>query len=202
MKRRMRPATRCPGRWPRAPAERPSAWRRREAATEIEVKSWPACLGSTATPEMAVPGAENRRGVAFPRPRSLWLPRLDRSRTTRLLPMRVVVPWDRVALGLELPVLPGKPLPNPVVRARELQAALDEHGTAAGVARAFGITRASVCQYLTILRRLPPEVLVAVEREKDQVKLKSMSLRHLLGLAMTGGASGRARRPTCRSGRR
>jgi hypothetical protein len=38
--------------------------------------------------------------------------------------MRVVVPWDRVALGLELPVLPGKSLPNPVVRARKLQAAL------------------------------------------------------------------------------
>jgi hypothetical protein len=39
--------------------------------------------------------------------------------------MRVVVPWDRVALGLELPVLPGKPLPNPGVRAREFQAARD-----------------------------------------------------------------------------
>lgn len=66
----------------------------------------------------------------------MWLPRPDRSRTTHLLPMRVVVPWDRVALGLELPVLPGRPLPNHVVRARELQAALEKHGTAAGVARA------------------------------------------------------------------
>ena len=94
--------------------------------------------------------------------------------------MRVVVPWDRVALGLELPVLPGRSLPNPVVRARELQAALEEHGTVAGVARAFGITRASVCQYLTILRRLPPEVLAAVEVERDPVKLRRFTLRRLL----------------------
>lgn len=84
--------------------------------------------------------------------------------------MRVVVPWDRFALGLELPVLPGRPLPNPVVRARELHAALEKHGTAAGVARAFGITRASVCQYLAILRRLPPELLAEVEREKGHGK--------------------------------
>lgn len=94
--------------------------------------------------------------------------------------MRMVVPWDRVALGLELPVVPGKPLPNPVVRARELQAALEKLGTAAGVARAYGVTRARVCQYLAILRRLPPEVLATVEREKDPVKAKAFTLRRLL----------------------
>ena len=126
----------------------------------------------------------------------MWLPKLDRSRTDRLLPMRVVVPWDRVALGLELPVLPGKPLPNPVVRARELQGALGKHGTAAEVARAFGITRASVCQYLTILRRLPPEVLAQVELEKDQAKLKHVSLRRLLMSAKSNNAGGRRRRTT------
>jgi hypothetical protein len=79
--------------------------------------------------------------------------------------MRVMVPWDRVALGLEVPVLPGRPLPNPVVRARELQKALEQHGTPAGVARAYGVTRASVCQYLTLLRRLPAELLEAVQEE-------------------------------------
>lgn len=97
--------------------------------------------------------------------------------------MRVVVPWDRVALGLELPVLPGRPLPNPVVRARELQAALEKHGTAAGVARAFGITRASVCQYLTILRRLPPELLAEVAVETNPGRLKTFTMRRLLGVA-------------------
>jgi hypothetical protein len=40
--------------------------------------------------------------------RHYWLRKWDRSRTERLLPMRVVVPWDRVALGSELPVLPEK----------------------------------------------------------------------------------------------
>lgn len=94
--------------------------------------------------------------------------------------MRVVVPWDRVALGLELPVLPGRPLPNPLARARELQAALKKHGTAAGVARAFGVTGASVCQYLTLLRRLPPELLAEVEGEKDPAKLRAYTLRALL----------------------
>lgn len=108
--------------------------------------------------------------------------------------MRVVVPWDRIALGLELPVLPGKPLPNPVVRARELQAALERHRTAAGVARAFGITRASVCQYLTLLRRLPTEVLAQVEAEKDAAKLKGFTLRKLLDVAKVEGPAERRRR--------
>ena len=107
--------------------------------------------------------------------------------------MRVVVPWDRVALGLELPVLPGRPLPNPVVRARELQGALERHGTAAGVARALGVTRASVCQYLTLLRRLPPDVLAAVEREKDPAKAKAFTLRRLLRAA-ADARGGRSRR--------
>ena len=48
--------------------------------------------------------------------------------------LRVVVPWHRVALGLEVPVLTGRPPRNPLVRARELQAALEKHGTAAGAA--------------------------------------------------------------------
>jgi hypothetical protein len=109
--------------------------------------------------------------------------------------MTVVVPWDRVALGLGLPVLPGRPLPNPVVRARELQAALEQRGTAAGVARAYGVTRASVCQYLTLLRRLPAEVLEAVEVEKDPDRLKQLTLRKLLAEALVGGQGDRRRSP-------
>ena len=107
--------------------------------------------------------------------------------------MRVVVPWDRVALGLELPVLPGRPLPNPVARARELQAALEQHGTAAGVARAYGVTMASVCQYLTLLRRLPAEVLAEVEVEKNPARLKQFTLRKLLETGQGGGRAPRAR---------
>ncbi len=115
--------------------------------------------------------------------------------------MRVVVPWDRVALGLELPVLPGRPLPNPVVRARELQAALAQHGTAAEVARAYGVTRASVCQYLTLLRRLPAELLAEVEVEKDPVKLSKLTLRRLLKASRAKG-EGWPRQPAGRTSTR
>lgn len=61
--------------------------------------------------------------------------------------------------------------------------ALEQHGTAAGVARAYGVTRASVCQYLTLLRRLPAEVLAEVEVEKDPARLKQLTLRKLLEAA-------------------
>jgi hypothetical protein len=107
--------------------------------------------------------------------------------------MTVVVPWDRVALGLELPVLPGKPLPNPVVRAREFQAALERHGTAAEVARAYCVTRASVCQYLTLLRRLPPDLLARVEFEQEPARLREMSLRNLMAIAKLDGVGDRRR---------
>jgi ParB-like chromosome segregation protein Spo0J len=108
--------------------------------------------------------------------------------------MTVVVPWDRVALGLELPVLPGKPIPNPVVRARELQAALAEHGTASEVARALGLTRAGVSQYLTLLRRLPPDLLAKVESEQEPARLREMSLRNLMAIAKLEGVGDRRRR--------
>ena len=115
--------------------------------------------------------------------------------------MRVVVPWGRVALGLELPMLPGKPLPNPAVRARELQAALGKHGTAAGVARACGVTRASVCQDLTLLRRLPAEVLEAGEVERDPVEGRRLTLRKLLEtIRMKGQGEGRVRSDARRRG--
>jgi hypothetical protein len=81
-----------------------------------------------------------------------------------------------------------------VVRARELRAALERHGTAAGVARAFGITRASVCQYLTILRRLPPEVLAEVEGETDPATLKRFTLGRLLNLSTVSTVGARRRR--------
>jgi hypothetical protein len=120
----------------------------------------------------------------------VWLPSLDSSRTDRILPLRVVVPWDRGALGLELP---GRPLPNTVVRARELQAALERHGTVAGVARAYGVTKASVCQYLTLLRRLPPEVLAELKVETDPARRKQLKLRRLLEVAQVEGKGAQRR---------
>lgn len=48
---------------------------------------------------------------------------------------------DRVALGLELPVMPGTLVPNPVVRAREFERWMAGGRSAAEAARAFGVTR-------------------------------------------------------------
>jgi hypothetical protein len=44
-----------------------------------------------------------------------------------------------------------------------------------------------VCQYLTLLRRLPAEVLAAVEVERDPAKLKAFTLRRLLTASKTKG---------------
>jgi hypothetical protein len=76
------------------------------------------------------------RMIRPPRPRGkphgAWRgapsPRLGSSRAARPLPMRVVVPWDRVSLGLELPVLPGKALPNPLVHAGEFDRTMAQAG--------------------------------------------------------------------------
>jgi hypothetical protein len=45
-----------------------------------------------------------------------WLPWRHKERTEKLLSMHLVVPWNRVALGSEVRVLPGKPVPNPAGR--------------------------------------------------------------------------------------
>ena len=45
--------------------------------------------------------------------------------------------------------------PNPSHRARLYQVALEEEGASyATVAEEFGVTRAEVCQYVTLVRRL------------------------------------------------
>jgi hypothetical protein len=98
--------------------------------------------------------------------RRYWLPKLDRSRTTRLPP-------------------------NPVVRARELQKALGKHGTAAEVARGPGAHQGGVSQYLTLQRRLPPDLLARLEPEP--VRLREMSLRNLMAIAKLEGVGDRRR---------
>jgi serine/threonine protein kinase len=51
------------------------------------------------------------------------------------LQVQVVVPWDRVALGLELPMLPGKPLPDPREWCRGLLRLLHRGGSRVRVGR-------------------------------------------------------------------
>ena len=73
-------------------------------------------------------------------------------------------------------------------RALRYQRFLDEHpGASYAVAAAhFGVTREEVCQYVTILRRLPVAIVGAVRRENAPKRLRQMSLRKLLRLARMG----------------
>ncbi len=107
--------------------------------------------------------------------RPVWLRRPADQRNQRLLPMRLDVEWTRAILGLEkgstVPVA-LKSLTNAVARARKLQSALAVEGSDADVARAYGLTRASVCQYLTLVRRLPSDLLDEVEVVTDRDRLK------------------------------
>lgn len=51
-----------------------------------------------------------------------------------------------------------------------------------------------MCQYLTLLRRLPAEVLAQVEVEKDPVKLRQLTLRRRLATPQVGGSGHRITR--------
>ena len=52
------------------------------------------------------------------------------------------------------------------------------------VAADFGVTRAAVCQYLAIVRRrLPADVIAAAEGEGEPSRLRSLSMKRLVGIA-------------------
>ncbi len=74
--------------------------------------------------------------------------------------------------------------PNPILKARRYEAA-----TAGGtrsyreVAQEFGVTREEVCQYLTLLRRLPDDLVKSLETETRPEVLRTMSYRRLLMMA-------------------
>jgi ParB-like chromosome segregation protein Spo0J len=107
------------------------------------------------------------------------------------------IPWSFHALGLEKG--PSKRAlqhaaflartPNPILKARRYEAA-----TAGGtrsyrqVALEFGVTREEVCQYLTLLRRLPPDLVSAVEKEQQPAVLRRLSYRKLLAIARSDQA--------------
>jgi len=74
--------------------------------------------------------------------------------------------------------------PNAIAKARVYEAALAEPGASyRTVARRFGVTREEICQYMVVLRRLPPEMIAAVEYERDPVRLREFSLRRLVAVA-------------------
>jgi DNA-directed RNA polymerase sigma subunit (sigma70/sigma32) len=103
------------------------------------------------------------------------------------------IPWSFQALGLERlagkralrrAVMLARGFPNPIAKARKYQAAL-AGGTRSyrEVAEEFGVTREEVCQYMTLLRRLPAELVHAVETETRPEIMRTMSYRRLLAQA-------------------
>jgi len=50
------------------------------------------------------------------------------------------------------------------------------------------VTREEVCQYLTLRRRLPPDLVSAVEKEKQPAVLRRLSYRKLLAIARSDQA--------------
>ena len=73
---------------------------------------------------------------------------------------------------------------SPIAKARRYEVALAEEGASyRKVARHFQVTREEVCQYMALLKRLPEDVRMRVESEREPERLRSFSLRRLLGIA-------------------
>ena len=77
--------------------------------------------------------------------------------------------------------------PNPIPRARRYLRALEVEGSYGKVAKKFGVTRQEVCHYVTVVRRLPPDLVASVENETNQKQVRRMNLRALLGIARMDG---------------
>jgi hypothetical protein len=100
--------------------------------------------------------------------------------------LKMQIPWSFRVLGLDRP--PGKRavrraamlargFPNPILKARKYEEAVARGvGSYRHVARTFGVTREEVCQYLTLLRSLPPELVRALENETRPEVLRQHSL--------------------------
>lgn len=118
------------------------------------------------------------------------LPSPDTSRTISLL-MELRLPWSASSMGwgrvnrrkLRSALHRERGWPNPIVRARVYTQALDRLGSYGRVAQEFGVTREEVCQYVTVVRRLPPELVTIVERHGNPMPDGRYSLRALLRAA-------------------
>jgi len=120
------------------------------------------------------------------------LPIYDSRRTNCGARLQMRIPWSFRVLGLENG--PSKRAlqhaaflartPNPILKARRYEAA-----TAGGtrsyreVAQEFGVTREEVCQYLSLLKRLPDDLVKDIESETRPEVLRTMSYRRLLMMA-------------------
>lgn len=120
----------------------------------------------------------------------LQLPIHDSSRTKGLT-LSVVWPWTAEGIGwgrvnqrrLRAARRLREGWPNPIPRARLYQQALPVEGSYGKVAKKFGVTREEVCHNVTLVKRLPPDVVAAVEAETNPMRCRPLSLRALLGIA-------------------
>jgi len=124
------------------------------------------------------------------------LPTSDSSRTLTALRLKLVLPWTFSSLGLErtnkrrlrAQARLERGYPNPIHRARRYDEMIQRQGASyAEVAKQCGVTREEVCHYVTLVRRLPQEVISAVEGERDPRRLRAFSLRRLLKIARMPG---------------
>jgi hypothetical protein len=65
------------------------------------------------------------------------------------------------------------------------------------MAARFGVTRASVWQYLTLLQRLPAAFVAAVEAERDPLRLRALALKHLVSISRLPTEVARSRAISC-----
>ena len=79
-----------------------------------------------------------------------------------------------------------KSWPNPIPRARLYHQALKAEGSYGKVAKKFAVTREEVCHYVTVVKRLPADMVMAVEGEQDPHQQRRFSLRALLRIARLG----------------
>jgi hypothetical protein len=115
--------------------------------------------------------------------------------------LQLVADWSRASLGLERRRRSERPAPPPmnvVARAKALELALAELGTEAKVARAHGMTPASVSQYLAVARRLPADLLAGMVVETGPARLRRFSLRTLMDIAREEGEGKRRERLAAR----
>lgn len=133
--------------------------------------------------------ARNEKAPAEPR-LSSKLPIHDNSRTNNLT-LSFVWPWTSEGIGWDRVnqrrAKAAQSLregwPNPIPRARMYHEALEVDGSYGKVAHRFGVSREEVCHYVTLVKRLPADLVAVVEAEQDPLRQRQFSLRALLGVA-------------------
>jgi hypothetical protein len=116
-----------------------------------------------------------------------WLPRSHSRRTKEHGPRLVLVAVWRAATPP--PPSPPRSRPNPIERARLYDRAQRPGMSYADVAAVFGVTREEVCQYVTLVRRLPDDIVDELASRDAHHTRRAPSLRNLLRIARMPSAS-------------